>query len=215
MRWLEGEALELTPAGPTDEALIEAVASGSQEAVAQLYDRHGAALYGFALRITSDATAAEEVIQDVFVDVWRAARTFDRRRGKVSTWLYTITRNRALDFLRRTKGMRERLAPAPAGGVPGDGPGAQRSAAADPADEAETRVLADEVRSVLAGLPQASQDVVELAYFKGYSHAEIAEVLGIPIGTVKSRLRLAIERLRDAMVPPTAFDAGSGGDRQP
>lgn len=203
----------LSPGLPTDEDLIRAIAAGSQDAVALLYDRHGPALYGFALRITTDAAAAEEVIQDVFVDVWRAARTFDRRRGKVSTWLFTITRNRALDFLRRTKGMRAHEAPASEAAGAGDGPGAHPPAAADPATEAEARVLAEQVRAVLSGLPQTSQDVVELAYFKGYSHAEIAELLGIPIGTVKSRLRLAIERLRDAVVPAAALDAG--GERRP
>jgi len=168
-----------------DAALIRAVADGDREAFRALYDRYGRMVLAIAFRIVNDRQLAEECVQDVFVELWRHARRFDPSRARASTWLCAIARNRALDAV-RSRGRR----PVPQ---------AEVEPAGSSADTVELVAAADEavhVAEVMATLNPAQLEVVQLAYFDGLSHGEIATKLGLPLGTVKSRLRLALDRLR-------------------
>lgn len=172
-------------AAALDAALVRAVADGDREAFRALYDRYGRMVLAIAFRVVNDKHLAEECVQDVFVELWRHARRFDPSRARASTWLYAIARNRALDAV-RSRGRR----PVPQAEVEPTG---------SSADTVELVAAADEavhVAEVMATLNPAQLEVVQLAYFDGLSHGEIATRLGLPLGTVKSRLRLALDRLR-------------------
>jgi RNA polymerase sigma-70 factor, ECF subfamily len=172
-------------AADLDSALVRAVAEGDLEAFRALYDRYGRMVNAIAYRVVNDKQLAEECVQDVFVELWRSARRFDPTRARASTWLCAIARNRALDAV-RSRGRR----PVPQADV--------EPAGSSP-DTAELVAAADQavhVAEVMATLNPAQLEVVQLAYFDGLSHSEIATSLGLPMGTVKSRLRLALDRLR-------------------
>jgi RNA polymerase sigma factor (sigma-70 family) len=168
-----------------DAAAVARVAGGDAVALRELYDRYGKVVYSFAYRLTGDATLSEECVQDVFVALWRRATDFDPTRAKLTTWLFIVARNRAID-LGRQKARRPELRDdlEPAGSAP------------DPADLAAGADEAQRVAEAMAELPEEQLAVLRLAYFDGLSHAEIAELIGIPLGTVKGRVRLALERLR-------------------
>jgi len=174
-----------------DAALLARIAGGDEQALAALYDRHGARAFSLALRILGDPETAEEVVLDVFWSIWQHAGAFMPERGRFTTWLHALIRNRAIDALRR-----RRARPQPAFTVE---PEAMESAAGDPTVEAlvEAEELARAVREAMAALPEAQRRVLELAYFQGWSHREIAAYLGEPLGTVKSRLHLALRKLHD------------------
>ncbi|GBD10187.1 ECF RNA polymerase sigma factor SigK [Candidatus Thermoflexus japonica] len=174
-----------------DAALLARIAGGDEQALAALYDRHGARAFSLALRILGDPETAEEVVLDVFWSVWQHAGTFMPERGRFTTWLYAMVRHRAIDQLRR-----RRARPSQAHEIE---PESMEAAAADPTVEAlaEAEELARAVREAMAALPEAQRQVLELAYFRGWSHREIAEYLGEPLGTVKSRLHLALRKLHD------------------
>lgn len=168
-----------------DTAFARRVADGDAEALRILYERHGRLVYSFASRITTDPGLAEECTQDVFLTLWRKATDYDPERAKLTTWLLTITRNRAIELVRQRQ--RRPIAHPeiePAGASP---------------DTADLVAAADEAKLVaeaIGSLPEDQLEVVRLSYFDGLSHAEIARVIGIPLGTVKGRMRLALERLR-------------------
>ncbi|HXF68438.1 MAG TPA: sigma-70 family RNA polymerase sigma factor [Thermoflexus sp.] len=174
-----------------DAALLTLIAGGDEQALAALYDRHGARAFSLALRILGDPGAAEEVVLDVFWSIWQHAGTFMPERSRFTTWLYAMIRNRAIDQLRR-----RRARPPQA---PEIEPESMEAAAADPAVEtlAEREELAQAIREAMATLPESQRRVLELAYFRGWTHREIAEYLGEPLGTVKSRLRLALRKIHD------------------
>ena len=155
-----------------------------------VYDRHGGAAYSLAYRIVGDRNIAEDVTQEAFLSVWRSGARFDRTRGSVRTWLLGVVRNRAIDVLRRDSGR------APAVSLALDTVPEQESPAERTDTEALRNEAAREVRSVLSALPEDQLKVVQLAYFGGLTHSEIADVLGMPLGTVKGRMRLAMEKLR-------------------
>jgi RNA polymerase sigma factor (sigma-70 family) len=168
-----------------DAAAVARVAGGDAVALRELYDRYGRVVYSFAYRLTQDATLSEECVQDVFVALWRRAGDFDPSRAKLTTWLFVVARNRAIELGRqkaRRPELRDDLEPI------GSEPDTQELIAA--ADEAQR------LAEVMAELPEDQLAVLRLSYFDGLSHAEIAEVIGIPLGTVKGRIRLALERLR-------------------
>jgi RNA polymerase sigma-70 factor (ECF subfamily) len=176
----------------SDAQLVAAMAGRDEDALALLYDRHAAAAYGLALRILWDASAAEDVVQEAFLALWRDASRYHPERGAVRAWLLGIVRHRAIDQLRgpqRRTGrplsldLMETPAPAPD----------------DPAAEALRSIDGATVRAALDALPSEQRAVVELAYFGGLSHGEIAGRTGVPLGTVKGRMRLAVERLRKAL----------------
>src|SRR5688572_14270846 len=177
-----------------DRELIRAVARGSGDAVATLYDRYGATVYGLALRVLGQPDLAEEVVQDVFAQVWREAGRYDALRSTVAGWIVMLTRTRAIDRLRARKARPDLSAavdPTEAAPLPsaGHSPEASTLAAED------TRL----VRGALARLPDQFRSLIELAYYEGLTHSEIAARTGIPLGTVKTRLRSAMGTLRSAL----------------
>lgn len=181
-----------------DVALVRAMTGGDAVAMSAIYDRHSAQLFGLALRITREQADAEEVIVDAFAQAWREAERFDATRGPVIAWLTTIVRSRALDVA-RAQGRRGRLqeaVEAEGDAVPAMGSGLPTPIAAVLAEERGTRV-----REALTALPAAQRTALELAYFEGLSQSEIAERLDEPLGTIKTRLRLGLRRLRELLAP--------------
>lgn len=174
-------------------ALITRIASGDQGAVADLYERTKKQLYGLVLRILRNTAAAEEVLMDVYLQVWRQASHYDARRGRPFTWLATIARSRALDRLRA--GRHEEQWPEEIDTV---------DVAALPSDVEEAVVANERRRIVAAALDTLSlqeREVIELAYFSGLTQREMATQLGQPLGTVKTRVRRALTKLRDTLRP--------------
>ena len=173
-----------------DEDLMTLVDAEDSDAFAVIYDRHGGAAYSLAHRIVGDQGMAEDVTQEAFLSIWRSTARFDAARGSVRAWVLGIVRNRAIDALRRS------ARPAPKLDQDDDAvletqPAAQRTEA-----EAIRRETADRLRKALGLLPREQSQVIELAYFGGFSHSEIADMLGAPIGTVKGRMRLGLEKIR-------------------
>ncbi len=180
-----------------DEELMTMIAEGRAGALEALYDRYAGLAYGLSLRILRDRESAEEVVQDTFVAVWRRAYTYDPEHGRLYSWLFKIARNRAIDELRRRSSPRR-------------GGAAQRQdleEAAYPAQDPEAleAVRAAELRTVVGGaleaLPGDQREVLEMAYLGGLSQREIADKTGIPLGTVKTRTRLALKKLRKVLEP--------------
>jgi RNA polymerase sigma-70 factor (ECF subfamily) len=168
-----------------DARAVARVAAGDADALRELYDRHGRLVFSMAYRLTSDRQLAEECVQDVFVNLWRRASEYDSERAKVTTWLFVITRNRAIELARARS---RRPDPHADVEIAGQAP--------DPADLLGAADEAQRVAEAIAALPQVQIEVLQLAYFDGLTHVEIAERLGLPLGTVKGRLRLALDRLR-------------------
>lgn len=173
-----------------DEELMPLVGRKDPEAFEVLYDRHGGAAYSLAYRIVGDRAAAEEVTQEAFISVWRSGARFDAARGSVRSWLLSVVRNRAIDFLRSRAGKAPKLT------FDDDAVLEARPAEERTEEEALQRETAAEVRGALGKLPGEQSKVIELAYFGGFSHSEIARILGLPMGTVKGRMRLGLEKIR-------------------
>ncbi len=185
--------------GMDDLALIGRIAAGSESALSTLYDRWHGVVSALADRILADADEADDVVEETFWQAWRNAGRFDASRGSVQTWLLTIARTRSLDRLRARRRRREQSADA-------DGPDSSpsiASLAADPAADASTGAEQGEqrkfVRAALAELPAEQRTTLELAYFGGLSQSEIAARMHEPLGTVKTRTRMALQKLRDAL----------------
>ncbi len=177
-----------------DETLIGLIAHARAEALSELYDRYGRLVFSLALNSVGDYATAEEVTQDVFVRVWQGARMYRAERGKVSTWLTSIARHRAIDLLRR-RGVRPEQHSVAWAAV---------SAEALPTVNGpeETTFLKMErarVRTAIAQLPEEQRQVLALAYFQGHTQSQIAEMLNLPLGTVKTRVRLAMQKLRQLL----------------
>src|SRR5207245_1640594 len=179
---------------------VARLAVGDERALGELYDRHGTMAYSLALAIVRERADAEEVVADAFGQVWRTAAQYDPGRGSVAGWLATITRTRALDLV-RARGRRaravERAAQADA-----DGLSSPLGAAPDPPDRRVERLEARRlVARSLAELPEPQRRVIELAYFGGRSQSEIAAELQEPLGTIKTRMRAGMEKLRGSLAP--------------
>jgi RNA polymerase sigma factor (sigma-70 family) len=174
----------------SDHGLLALVARGDTEAFARLYDQYSEAAYSLALRVVRDRELAADVVQEAFLAVWNQARTFDVRRGQPSTWILTVTHNKAVDTVRREQ--RRRTEPI-VEGHEGTDPG-------PPADErAWLGMTRQRVRQALRQLPDPHREVLELAYFAGFSQSELADRLALPIGTVKSRTFAAMRALKDSL----------------
>ena len=169
----------------SDESLLEAVARGDETALATLYDRYGRVAYGLAFRVLRDRSLAEDAVQEAFLQVWRSAAQFRPERAKAGTWLLTFVHRRAVDLVRREE--RRRTEPAEAAPVPA-GPGAD--------EDAEVRSKRAIVQDALRRLPHEQREAIELAYYGGYTQSELAERLGEPLGTIKSRMFAGLTRLR-------------------
>jgi len=176
-----------------DEDLMTLVERKDADAFAILYDRHGGAAYSLAHRIVGESTVAEDVTQEAFLSVWRSGARFDATRGSVRSWTLGIVRNRAIDALRRAAGSAPKL-------DFDDDAVLESQVARELTDsEAIRRETSRRVRSVLKGLPSEQSEVIGLAYFGGFTHNEIAEMLSMPLGTVKGRMRLGLEKIRVAL----------------
>lgn len=177
-----------------DQSLLRRIQRREETALEELYDRHSTAVYSLALRIVGDRAAAEDVLSDVFWRVWRRAETFDPGRGSVTAWLLTIARRRALDELRMgaRRQRRERSPDAGAG---------HQAPAPTPEGEALAGEVQQHVRGALSALPPEQRAPIELAFFEGLTHVEIADRLQEPLGTIKTRIRTGMQRLRESLRP--------------
>ncbi len=190
--------------GRDDRELLQAIARQDADALVALFDRYNRLAFGLAYRILGDAFVAEEVVQDAFMSIWHNAASYDLSRGTVRTWLLTIVRNRAIDQLRGRFGRSQSdvdldtVAPL--------------LAAPDEWDDLLSEIQASAVRAALRALPEEQRVAIELAYFEGLTHVEIAERLGIPLGTVKSRLRLGLQKLHDLLVTPGVRSESGASD---
>ena len=176
---------------PSDVELLVGIARHDEASLAALYDRYNRLAFSLALRVVNDRGRAEDVVQDAFLAVWRKAGTFVEGRGSVKTWLTSIVRNRAIDLVRARRESDaddETVLLALRDGAPGV------------LEQVTAGLDRDLVRAAVQALPAEQQQAISMAYFEGRSHSEIAELTGLPLGTVKSRIRLAMARLRDALV---------------
>lgn len=173
-----------------DEELMPLIGDKDPEAFAVFYDRHGGVAFSLAYRIVGERAAAEDVTQEAFISIWRSGARYDRARGSVRSWMLGIVRNRAIDLLRSRAGRAPSL-------DSDDEAALEQSPAEERTDDTAIRhETADQVRGAIGELPGEQSKVIELAYFGGFSHSEIAEMLGVPLGTVKGRMRLGLEKIR-------------------
>jgi RNA polymerase sigma-70 factor (ECF subfamily) len=181
----------------SDEALVALVARADEDALAELYDRFGRAAYGLALRIVRDPALAEDAVQEGFLAVWRSASRFVAERAKASTWILTLIHRRAVDLVRREQP--RRLEPLETG---------PRPTAEDTEEQAWLRLQRSRVQEALRRLPDKQREALELAYYGGFTQSELADRLGEPLGTIKSRMFSGLARLREELAV-----AGPEGDR--
>jgi len=178
--------------GLRDGQLVELVAQKDAGALEALYERYGRAAYSLARRILTEETLAQDVVQEVFLSLWRDARRFDAGRGTVATYLLSMTHHRAVDVVRREENLR-RWRTSDAG----------LEAEADPKarveDEVEASERRAEVRAALAELPAAQREALLLAYFGGYTQREVAALVGVPLGTVKTRMAAGMRKMKQAL----------------
>jgi RNA polymerase sigma-70 factor, ECF subfamily len=180
---------------PTDDvALLRRVGAGDERALAALYDRWAGTVYALARRIVREEAEADDVVEDTFWQVWRQAARYEPSRGSVSAWLLTVARSRALDRRRARSRLREDQE-----GEPGTLGDLATDTGATPLEAAEAADRSRIVRAALADLPGEQREALELAYYGGLSQTEIAERTGTPLGTVKTRMRLALRKLRDSL----------------
>jgi RNA polymerase sigma-70 factor (ECF subfamily) len=174
----------------SDEALVAMVARGEEDALAELYDRVGRVAYGLAFRVLRDERHAEDAVQEAFLTLWRTAVSFRAERAKASTWILTLVHRRAVDLVRREERRRtEPLADEPMFG-----------GEAEATEEAAwLRFERERVQSALQQLPDVQREAIELAYYGGFSQSELAERLGVPLGTIKSRMFAGLARLRELL----------------
>ncbi len=177
----------------SDEALVALAARSEQTALGELYDRYGRPAYGLALRILRDEALAEDAVQEAFLSLWRTASRYVPEKGKASTWILTLVHRRAVDLVRREERRRADSlhdAPEPAD----DGRGAD--------EEAWLRLQRERVQAALRQLPDQQREALELAYYGGFTQSELAERLGQPLGTIKSRMFAGLSRLRELLGDP-------------
>lgn len=175
----------------SDEALVLLAARSEQSALAELYDRFGRPAYGLALRILRDEALAEDAVQEAFLAVWRTASKFVPERGKATTWILTLVHRRAVDIVRREQSRRADSlegVPEPSGG--------------DAGEEAWLRLQRERVQQALRQLPDQQREAIELAYYGGFTQSELAERLGQPLGTIKSRMFAGLAQLRELLGEP-------------
>ena len=173
-----------------DAALLARVVARDESAVEELYARYSGPMYSLARQVTRSESFAQDVVQEVFAALWRDAARFDPARGAVSPWLFTLARHKAIDLVRREQNVRKRTAEVDL---------ELREADDDVDAEAWLGIRRDRVRAAIGGLTPIQREALELAFFGGLTHVEVAERLGIPLGTAKTRIRSALLRLRDLL----------------
>ena len=174
----------------SDEALVALVARADEDALAELYDRVSRIAYGLALRVLRDERHAEDAVQEAFLQVWRSAATFRAERAKASTWILTLVHRRAVDLVRREE--RRQADPLTDDSALGE-------AREDTEEAAWLRFERERVQAALKELPDVQREALELAYYGGFSQSELAERLGVPLGTIKSRMFAGLARLRELL----------------
>jgi RNA polymerase sigma factor (sigma-70 family) len=182
-RAMRGDAAETS-----DETLLASVASGDEDALGQLYDRFGRVAYGLALRVIRDERLAEDAVQEAFLAVWRQAASFRPERARAQSWVLTLVHRRAVDLVRREE--RRRADPLEPDAEPAVG---------STAEAVELRDRREAVQRALARLPEEQRRPIELAYYGGFTQSELAERLGEPLGTIKSRMFGGLKRLRELL----------------
>jgi RNA polymerase sigma factor (sigma-70 family) len=178
--------------GLRDGQLVELVAQKDAGALEALYDRYGRAAYSLARRILTEETLAQDVVQEVFLSLWRDARRFDAGRGTVATYLLSMTHHRAVDVVRREENLRRWR-------TSDEGLELEPDPKARVEDEVEASERRAEVRAALAELPAAQREALLLAYFGGYTQREVAALVGVPLGTVKTRMAAGMRKMREAL----------------
>jgi len=186
---------ENSPNELSDEALLSAIARGDVLAMDSLYQRYSRILYSLAYRMVADHQIAEDLIQDAFLSVWRRSTSFSPQAGAARSWLISILHHRAIDYLRRVR-RRSSIQEAPLDEIELD----ETTAVSDVWDEAWRSVQSSQVRAALMQIPPEQRLVIELAYFQGWTHTEIAEGTLTPLGTVKARMRLGLNHLKRALL---------------
>ena len=181
---------------------VRRVAAGDEAALAALYDEHARPVYSLILRILGDVGEAEEVLQDVFSQAWQQAKRYDAIRGTVAAWLLNMARTRAIDRLRARRARPDTAAATPEGTL-----GTLTAPAIDPADALAVERDVEQLRKALDALPIVQRRAIELAYFEGLTQSEIAGRLAEPLGTIKTRIRLGLLKLRDALTGSPAGGA--------
>jgi RNA polymerase sigma-70 factor (ECF subfamily) len=174
----------------SDEALVALVARGDENALAELYDRVSRIAYGLALRVLRDERHAEDAVQEAFLQVWRSAASFRAERAKASTWILTLVHRRAVDLVRREE--RRQTEPLAEEGETAQAPERTEEAA-------WLRFERERVQKALSQLPDVQREALELAYYGGFSQSELADRLGVPLGTIKSRMFAGLARLRELL----------------
>lgn len=180
-----------------DEDLLVLVERGSNAAFEVMYDRHARVAFSLAFRLLGERGAAEDLVQDAFLAVWRGSATYAPARGSVRTWLLSILHNRGIDRLRTGAAMARRQEALEQVTL-------RQPDAPDAAEQGMQRALAGDVRKGLRDLPEEQSQVLKLAYYGGFTHQEISQMLEVPLGTVKSRMRLGLQRLRRGLGEPEA-----------
>ncbi len=175
----------------SEEALVALVARGDQSALAALYDRVGRTAFGLALRVWRDERLAEDAVQEAFLTVWRTAAAFSAERAKATTWILTLVHRRAVDLVRREQ--RRRAEPLD------DTESSEEAASPSAEDAAWLQFERERVQSALRQLPDTQREAIELAYYGGFTQSELAERLGEPLGTIKSRMFAGLARLRELL----------------
>lgn len=166
--------------------LVSAIGSGDQAAMSKLYDRYSGIVYAVALRVLGDTAIAEDILQDVFLKLWRSPWAFDPRRGSLAGWLAVMSRNRSIDVMRKRRPETEIT---------------DSVAAPDMSGEAERGIVLGKIQNVLGGMPPPQRSALEMSFFEGLTHSEIADKTGEPLGTIKTRIRSGLIALRKACNP--------------
>ena len=175
----------------TDEALLQLLHQGNEHALGALYDRHGRAAYSLAYRMLGDSHAAEDAVQEAFINIWRKAESFSATRGKARTWIMAVVHHRSIDIARKRRGMAPRELPLEMERLP-EGP-------SDTWSEVSNTLDRELLKECLKQIPELQREAIQLAYFDGYTQREIAELKGVPLGTVKGRIRIGMEKLRSLL----------------
>lgn len=187
-----------------DQTLIRLIARSQESALSELYGRYSRLVYSMALNAVGEAAIAEEITQDVFIRIWDHAGTYQSEKAKVVTWIASMARYRAIDIIRRQKVRPEgHSLPWDIGDIE---PSVHESNPVDVEDEIELSQKRRLVRQAISLLPEEQRQALAYAYFQGYTHREIAEILGEPLGTVKTRIRLAMQKLRQALEQEEGWD---------
>lgn len=195
-------------AGPRSDAVLAgALVRGDELALAEIYDRYSAAVHAVAFRVTVDRTHAEDVVQEVFVSLWKNPAAYRPERGSIGTWLMAAAHNKAVDLVRHEESLRRRRDQVSAI--------AEQQLREDEVSEpvenmAAERWQAERVRGALANLPDPQREAMVLAYFGGYTQREVAAITGVPLGTVKTRMLAGMRKLRDGLTPLVTVDGVPG-----